>query len=194
MEIGDLEIENSACEKLLGNFIFSDIDSRFTFDYHILELYKNASKKAKALTRVNQCMNLSKRKILMNAFFDQQFKNCQLIRMCHSRTNNRKLDRLHERCLRIIYNDKQSSFKELLEKDSSVSTHERNVQILTIKMYKVSNNFSPPRMNEIFEVRNQHPYNLRQDFQFSWPLVKSVYRGTESLFYLEAKVCDITKI
>ena len=64
--------------------------------------------------------------------------------MCHSRTNNRRIDRLHERCLRIIYNDKQSSFKELLEKDSSVSIHERNVQILTTEMYKVSNNFSPP--------------------------------------------------
>ena len=64
--------------------------------------------------------------------------------MCHSRTNNRRIDRLHERCLKIIYNDKRSSFKELLEKDSSVSIHERNVQILATEMYKVSNNFSPP--------------------------------------------------
>ena len=36
--------------------------------------------------------------------------------MCRSRTNNRKINRLHERCLRIIYNDKQSSFIKLLEK------------------------------------------------------------------------------
>ena len=75
-------------------------------------------------------MSLSKRKILMNAFFDSQFKYCPLIWMCHSRTNKRKIDRLQERCLRTIYNDKQSSFKELLEKDSSASIHERNVQIL----------------------------------------------------------------
>ena len=40
--------------------------------------------------------------------------------MCHNRTNNRKINRLNERCLRIIYNDKQSSFIELLEKDNSV--------------------------------------------------------------------------
>ena len=66
----------------------------------------------------------------MNAFFDSQFKYFPVIWMCHSCTNNRKTDRLHERCLRIIYNDKQSSFKELLEKDSSVSVHERIVQIL----------------------------------------------------------------
>ena len=50
----------------------------------------------------------------------------------------KKINRLHERCLRIIYCDKQSSFEELLEKDSSVSIHERNIQILATEMYKVS--------------------------------------------------------
>ena len=59
------------------------------------------------------------------------------------RTTNRKINRLHERCLRIIYNDKQSSFKILLEKDSSVSIHDRNIQCLATEMYKVSNGLSP---------------------------------------------------
>ena len=99
----------------------------------------------------------------MNAFFDLQFKYCPLIWMCHSRTNKTKIDRLHERCHRIIYNNKRSSFKELLEKDSSVSIHEGNVQILATEMNKVSNNFSPPHMNKSFKVRNEHPYNLRQN-------------------------------
>ena len=99
-------------------------------------------------------MNLSKRKILVNAFFVSQFKYCPLRWMCHSRTKKRKIDKLHERCLMMIYNYKQSSFKELLELDRSVSAHERNVQILATEIYKVSNNFSPPHMNEIFKVRN----------------------------------------
>ena len=184
VKIGDFEIENSTCEKLLG----VHFGNRLTFDYHISGLFKKASKKINALARV---MNLSKRKILMNAFFDSQFKYCPLIWMCHSCTNNRKIDRLHERCLRITYNDKQSSFKKLLEKDRSVSIHERNVQILASEMYKVSNNFSPPHINEIFEVRNEHPYNLRQNSQFSRPSVKSVYHGTESLYYLGPKIWDI---
>ena len=111
--------------------------------------------------------------------------------MSHSRANKRKIESLQERCLRIIYNDKQSSFKELLQKDSSVSIHERNVQVLATEMYKVSNNFSPPHMNEIFELRNKHPYNLRQNSQFFRPLVKSVYHGTESLSYFGPKVWDI---
>ena len=30
--------------------------------------------------------------------------------MCHNRKHNNKINRLHERCLRLIYNDKHSSF------------------------------------------------------------------------------------
>ena len=68
----------------------------------------------------------------MNALFDSQFKYCPLIWLRHSRTNNRKIDKLHKRCLRITHNDKQSSFMELFEKDSPLCIHEGNVQISAI--------------------------------------------------------------
>ena len=84
-----------------------------------------------------------------------------------------------------------SHFKELLETYSSISISERNVQILAAGMYKLSNNFSLPHMNEIFEVRNEHHYNLRQNYQFYRPLAKSVYYGTKGLSYVGPKVWDI---
>ena len=101
--------------------------------------------------------------------------------MCHSGNNNRKAGRLHEKYLRIIYNNKRSSFNELLEKDSSVFTHEKSVQILTTEMCKARNNFSPSHKNEIFEVRNEHYHDLIQISLFFRPLVISVYHGTENL-------------
>ena len=58
-------------------------------------------------------------------------------------------------------------------------------------MYKLSNNFSLPHMNEIFEVRNEHHYSLRQNYQFYRPLAKSVYYGTKGLSYVGPKVWDI---
>ena len=50
--------------------------------------------------------------------------------------------------LSIIYSDKQSSFKELLEKSSFISIHESNIQILATEMYRVINNFSPLHMKK----------------------------------------------
>ena len=110
--------------------------------------------------------------------------------MCDSRENNRKINRLHERCLRTIYNDKQSSFNELLEKDGSVSIHERNLQVLATEMYKISNGLSTPLMKDIFPV-NRNPYNLRQNSQFSRPPINTMYHRTESISNLGPKIGDL---
>ena len=120
----------------------------------------------------------------MNSFFKTQFNYCSLIWMCHSRENNRKINRLHERCLRNIYNDKQSSFNELLEKDGSVSIHERNLQVLATEMYKISNGLSKPLMEDIFPIHGT-PNNLRQ---YSRPRINTVYHGTESISNLGLKI------
>ena len=40
--------------------------------------------------------------------------------MFHNRSLNNKINRLHERCLGTIYDDKHSNFEELLNKDNSV--------------------------------------------------------------------------
>ena len=127
-------------------------------------------------------MNLSKRKILMNAFFNSQFSCCPLIWKCHS------LNRQHERCLRIIYGDKQSLFEDLLEKDSFVFIHKRNIQILATEMHKVSKGMSPPQMTELFERRNEHPYNLRHITKFLQPFVNSVHCGNENISYLDPMI------
>ena len=62
-------------------------------------------------------MDISRGKILMNVLFKSQFNYCPLIWMCCNRSLNRKINRLHERCLRIIYSDKKSSFDESYDKD-----------------------------------------------------------------------------
>ena len=135
---------------------------KLPFDDHISDICKKADRKISALTRVMPYMGTAKKRILMNAFFTSQFSYCSLVWMCHSRTNNNKINRLHERCLRIVYNDKQSSFNELLEKDGSVSIHMRNIQILATEMYKLINNLSPIIMNRVFKLNSGSRYNLRQ--------------------------------
>ena len=104
--------ENTKMEKLLG----IQFDNKLSFDYHLAEICKKASRILYTLSKVTPYTSLSKRKILINVFFSPQFSYCPLIWMCHSRIINKKINRLHERCLRIIYFDKRSSFEELLEK------------------------------------------------------------------------------
>ena len=158
-----LKIKNTECEKLLG----IKVDCGLKFENYLDGVIKKASNKINALSRVTPFMNLSKKKTLMNSFFKSQFSYCPLVWMCYSRTINNKINHLHERCLRVIYNDKISSFKELLEKDGSVPIHNRNLQILPTEMFKVYNNIAPPIFTDIFKKRIQTTnYATLCTFQF----------------------------
>ena len=84
IKIANFDITNSKSEKLLG----VKFDHKRSFDELISELCKKASRKTHALSRVASYMNISKRRILMNAFFKSQFSNCFHVYLCHSRANN----------------------------------------------------------------------------------------------------------
>ena len=165
-------------------------DNKISFDEHIRNLCIKGNRKLHALSRVTPYMNFSKRRILMNAFFKSQFSYCPLVWMCHSCANNNKINRLQERCLRVIYSDKQSSFQTLLEKDGSVSIHNRNLQFLATEMYKVKNNLSPSIIVELFEQRNEN-YNLRNNNPFTVTAVRTVHHGSESISFLGPKIWNI---
>ena len=116
-------------------------------------MQKKVSKNIDALVRVSQYINLSKRGILMNPLLDSKFKFCPVIWICTIVTQIIG----NWQTQRKMSNNKQSSFKELLEKDSSVFIHERNVQIVATEKYRIRINFSLPHKNEIFEARNEFP-------------------------------------
>ena len=89
----------------------------------------------------------------MNTFSKSYFSYYPLVWMRHSHTNHNKINRLHECYLCIIYSDKISTFEVLLEKDGSVSFHNRNLEPLAIEMYKAGKGLSPAILNELFKKR-----------------------------------------
>ena len=48
------------------------------------------------------------------------YGRCPLVWMLHSRKLNTRINRIHERALRVVYNDMVSSFDELLLRNNSV--------------------------------------------------------------------------
>ena len=116
----------------------------------------------------------------MKAFIESQFSYCPLLWMFCSRKLNRKINFIHERALRLVYNDYTSSFENLLKKDNSVSIHHRNIQRVAIEMYKVRNNLCPEIMKSLF-VPQAHSINTRSNSSFLRPRINSVYYGENSI-------------
>ena len=107
MYIGPFEIKNTSCEKLLR----IKVDSRLNFNEHLDGIIKKASRLINALSRITPFMNISKRHIFMNSFFNWQFIYCHLVWMFHSRLVNNKINHLHERVLRIVHSDLRHPLK-----------------------------------------------------------------------------------
>ena len=190
-ELGEAKIDNCVIEsskqqKLLGVLLDNDLK----FDQHLENLCRKASQKLSALCRVSSYMSTDKKRIIMKAFINSQFGYCPLVWMNHSRKLNNRINRIHERALRVAYNDNLSTFHELLLKDKSVTIHARNLQVLVTEMFKNKLGISPVIMNDIFQSR-ECSYNLRNKREYKQHCVKTVHYGTESISFLGPKLWAI---
>ena len=185
VKIEEFNIHNSTNKKLLG----ITIDNMFSFDEHVGLLCNKACQKLHALSRISQYMDVKQRQLIMKAFINSQFGYCPLVWMFHNRKMNHRINKIHERSLRIVFNDNSSTFRELLDKDNSVTIHERNIQTLAIELYKVINGFSPEIMCNIFPIKENIKYHSKNKFRTR--NVRTVKYGTETLAHLGPKIWDI---
>ena len=153
---------------------------------HIKHICKQASNKLYALARISHYLDEQKRKMLMKSFVISQFNYCPIIWMYCQRKSNNLINRIHERALRIAYNDYVSNFNQLLENDDSVTIHHRNIQALATEIYKTLNNLNPVFMKEVFSLKT-HSYPLRTQ-NLIYPNPRTVSYGLESLGYKGSQI------
>ena len=136
--------------KLLGEIV----DNKLSFEPHFSLVCKKIGQKIHALARVSKFISKKKLRFIVKAFILSQFSYYPLVWMCHSRTLDNKINKLHERALRLVYDDKQSTCEELLNINKSITIQNRNLQVLATELYKVHYGLAPELMNDIFEKRD----------------------------------------
>ena len=95
-------------------------------------------------------MSFNNKRILLKTFITSQFNYRSVVWMCHSRDLNNRINNLHERALRIVYQDKKPGFETLLKNDKSVTIHVKNLHYLVNEIYKIKNGIVPEIIRYIF--------------------------------------------
>lgn len=123
LDTDNISISYSKCEKFVG----IHIDSKLTFDPHVSSLRKKASQKLHVFARIARSLKYELRKFILNAFIASQFPYAPDVWMFVIRKLNNHLNRINERALRVVYQDHNSEFDELLAKYSSFKIHDLNL-------------------------------------------------------------------
>ena len=110
--------------------------------------------------------------------------------MFHSRNLNNKINRIHERALRLVY-ENNLRFLELLDLDNSVTVHQKNLHVLVTENCKVKNVIAPEIMNDISEPQNPS-HNLKPSCnEFMRENIKTVHYGLQSVRHLGPKIWEL---
>ena len=132
LEIGSITVKATRSVKLLGTLV----DDELKFEKHVKTLCQKVCKKVSAFSRVAApYMDEKKREILYHTSILSNFSYCPLIWMLCDKTQNKVIDRVHKRALRILFNYYTSRFEELLQKIGSDSIHVKNLQNLMIEIF-----------------------------------------------------------
>ena len=94
-----------------------------------------------------------------------QFSYAPVDWMFRNRKLNNHINPIHERALRIAYQDHNSTFNELIAKEGSFKIHDCNLQKLLIEIFKVKMKLAPDIMNEDFDFIECR-YPLRNELRF----------------------------
>ena len=109
--------ETSKPETVLG----IQIDNKLNLENHIKSLCRKVSQKLGALERISNLLDAEKKNLLFNSIMFWVF--------C-SRRSNSLMNNVHERVFRIVYDDHNSSYSELLMTLNEPTIHQQNINVL----------------------------------------------------------------
>ena len=111
------------------------------------------------LWRIQYCVDGTFDKFY-NSFIKFQTSYFPVIWMFCSRASMNKLDGIHGKCPRLVTNDYDSNFNEVLKSSHEILIHKTCINYLMIKRYKYLQGLSPELMTDIFTLR-KNSYNIR---------------------------------
>ena len=181
LPIFDIHIDRSDQVKLLG----VTIDEKLKFNQHVKSLCNKAARQLNAFKRISKNLNTSEREVVYNCFISSVFNFCPLVWHFCNKADYDKVEKINERALRLVYNEHDMSYEELLLTKKKLSMRKIRMLNFATELYKIKNGYSVSNM-EIFDKQKHVPYNLRRNKLNVVPAVNTSHYGTQSFRYFSS--------
>ena len=146
------------------------IDNKLVFKKHIENLCRTTQYKLHALTPIRKYLTLDKTILLGNTFINSQFNYAPLIWMFCRKTLYHKIEKIHHRTLKVIYQSEEFYENLLLE------------SFLVTEICKSTTQINPEFMWPYFTYNNIS-YSLRKRHILYFPSTHLTYYGTNSVHF-----------
>ena len=105
---------------------------------NIGSLCRKAGQKINALARLKNYLASDQKNLQLNSVIKSQFTYCTLVWMFKSRDLNNTLNNIHERALRLIYDDQQEQFNSIfllnrLRENNLKTISQKNLEFLAVE-------------------------------------------------------------
>ena len=111
----------------------------------------------------DSCLLLFQRNALLQLYKSTVLPNFTYCHFCKA-ADARKLERVQERALRAVFNNKTVAYEQLLKRADIPSLENRRLQDILILMYKVKYNLVPKSISDIFCDYNKKHNQRNVDF------------------------------
>ena len=179
----DVDIPISDTVKILG----VHIDSNLTFDTHITTICKKAARHLKAIRRVSKYLDEPCRKSLYHAFILSHFNYCCIVWHHCDSASAIKVEKIQKRALRVIMNDYESSYQDLLIKSGQPLMFVSRLRSIACEVYKSIHKLNPSFLHDLFTYKHTG-YESRRKIKLHQRLVKTQTYGIRSVRYEGAQL------
>ena len=173
-----------------------DIDNKLTFDSHVSKICRRSGFSLRALERIAKHLSNDSKRYVYNAFIASHFSYCNIVWHFTSIQNILKMERINKRALRIIFDDDDSTYPELLNKAGLKDLYTSRIDAIALEMFKTDRKINPAFLHNLF-MNQDHNYDLRNSvqldprircIQLEPPIPRTSIYGLNSFVYQGTKI------
>ena len=175
INVGNLNVKPDASVKLLG----LQIDDKLNFRAYIQNLCKKAGAKLNAIKRLTFYLEEKERKLLVDTHVISYFSYASTVWHFCGLSDIHKMEKLHERCIRFIYNEYDKNYFKLLNEKKLNTLFGKRTLAMCCETYKTVHDLNAAYMKDILCQRpSKYPSRNADDLYV--PKVNQITYGHKS--------------